>query len=317
MGSCVYEELPSKHLEQKAEARVLNLPPRAFRRRRYPRRLRYPRQHGPQNLGIGATRFSTPRISASAPRFQIDIKHMVVTAHLARHPFQHHRQPRHHRHYRHRATTDVFQPAPFGIVSILDASISATKSTSAPLSASHGSGKPPRHLCTAAVSCRVSIAYNYHGRVCGCYPRESGVWSSPSSAADPDHEGEKRQGSKRHRKKREQEQRGAAASPGAAMYGQPAEVLLEGAEYGAETEDAAGSSDAAAAAGVWPPRLVDWGEEGGGGVQRRSGVCFWGTRRRLRRRRGGGDGGWWSGGGLTGSSGDGRSMRGEAPSQTF
>jgi len=34
-------------------------------------------------------------------------------------------------------------------------------------------------------------------------------------------------------------------------------VLLEGAEYGAETEDLTGSSDAAAAAGVRPPRLVD------------------------------------------------------------
>jgi len=71
---------------------------------------------------------------------------------------------------------------------------------------------------------------------------------------------------------------GAAASPGAAMYGQPTEVLLEGAEYGAETEDVAGSSDAAAAAGVRPQRLVDWGAEGGGGVLCRSGGCGHGER---------------------------------------
>jgi len=57
------------------------------------------------------------------------------------------------------------------------------------------------------------------------------------------------------------------------MYGQPAEVLLEGAEYGAETEDVAGSSDAAAEAGVRSPRLVDWGAEDGGGVRRGSKGC--------------------------------------------
>ena len=54
---------------------------------------------------------------------------------------------------------------------------------------------------------------------------------------------------------------GAAASPGAAMYGPAAEALLEGAEYVAETKDVMGSSDAAAAAGVRPPRLVDLGAE--------------------------------------------------------
>ena len=43
---------------------------------------------------------------------------------------------------------------------------------------------------------------------------------------------------------------GAAASPGAAMYGQPAEVLLEGAEYGAETKDAAEASEAEAGEGI-------------------------------------------------------------------
>ena len=41
---------------------------------------------------------------------------------------------------------------------------------------------------------------------------------------------------------------GAAALPGVTMYGPAAEALLEGAEYGAETEGVAGSSDAAAAA---------------------------------------------------------------------
>ena len=63
-----------------------------------------------------------------------------------------------------------------------------------------------------------------------------------------------------------------------AMYGPAAEALLKGAEYGAETEDAAGSSDAAAAAGVRPPRLVDWGAGGGGGVRRGSGRCGHGER---------------------------------------
>jgi len=43
------------------------------------------------------------------------------------------------------------------------------------------------------------------------------------------------------------------------MHGPAAEALLEGAEYGTETEDVAGSSDAAAAAaGMLPPRPVNW-----------------------------------------------------------
>jgi len=59
---------------------------------------------------------------------------------------------------------------------------------------------------------------------------------------------------------------GAAASPGAAMYGPAAEALLEGVEYGSETEDVAGSSDAAAAAGMRPPRTVDWATAGAAGA---------------------------------------------------
>ena len=56
---------------------------------------------------------------------------------------------------------------------------------------------------------------------------------------------------------------GVVASLGAAMHGPAAEALLEGAECGAETEDAAGSSDAAAfefaaAAGMQPPRPEGW-----------------------------------------------------------
>ena len=42
------------------------------------------------------------------------------------------------------------------------------------------------------------------------------------------------------------------------MHGPAAEALLEGAECGTETEDLAGSSDVAAAAGMRPPRPVDW-----------------------------------------------------------
>jgi len=38
------------------------------------------------------------------------------------------------------------------------------------------------------------------------------------------------------------------------MHGPAAEALLEGAEYDAETEDMAGASEAAEAAGVRPPR---------------------------------------------------------------
>ena len=45
-----------------------------------------------------------------------------------------------------------------------------------------------------------------------------------------------------------------------------AEVLLEGEEYGAETEDVAGSSDAAAAVGMRPPRPVDWAAAGAAGA---------------------------------------------------
>ena len=52
------------------------------------------------------------RISASAPRYWIDIKHMVVSVYPVRHPFII---------IDTRATIDVFQPTPFGIVSILDA----------------------------------------------------------------------------------------------------------------------------------------------------------------------------------------------------
>jgi len=55
---------------------------------------------------------------------------------------------------------------------------------------------------------------------------------------------------------------GAAASPWAAMHGPAAEALLEGAEYGTESEEVAGSSDAAAAAGMRPPRPVDWAAAG-------------------------------------------------------
>ena len=50
------------------------------------------------------------------------------------------------------------------------------------------------------------------------------------------------------------------------MHGPTAEALLEGAEYGAETEDVAGSSDAAAAAGMRPPRPVDWAAAGAVGA---------------------------------------------------
>jgi len=55
---------------------------------------------------------------------------------------------------------------------------------------------------------------------------------------------------------------GAATSTGAAMYGPAAGELLEEAEYDAETEDVAGSSDVAAAAGMGPPRPVDWAAAG-------------------------------------------------------
>ena len=52
---------------------------------------------------------------------------------------------------------------------------------------------------------------------------------------------------------------GAVASPGATMHGPVAEALLEGAEYGAETEDAAESSEkAAATVRVRPPRPSNW-----------------------------------------------------------
>ena len=59
---------------------------------------------------------------------------------------------------------------------------------------------------------------------------------------------------------------GAVASPGATMHGPAAEALLEGAKYGAETEDVAGSSDAAAAARMRPPRPVDLAANGAAGA---------------------------------------------------
>jgi len=59
---------------------------------------------------------------------------------------------------------------------------------------------------------------------------------------------------------------GAAASPGVTTHGPAAEVLLEGAECDAETEDTAGSSNAAAAVGIRPPRPVDWATAGAAGA---------------------------------------------------
>jgi len=59
---------------------------------------------------------------------------------------------------------------------------------------------------------------------------------------------------------------GVAASPGANKHGPAAEALLEGAENGTETEDAAGSSDAAAAAGMRPQGPVDWAAAGAAGA---------------------------------------------------
>ena len=55
---------------------------------------------------------------------------------------------------------------------------------------------------------------------------------------------------------------GAAPSPGATTHGPAAEALLKGAEYDAETEDAAEALEAtaaAAAAQVRPPGLSSWG----------------------------------------------------------
>jgi len=43
-----------------------------------------------------------------------------------------------------------------------------------------------------------------------------------------------------------------------AMHGPAPETLLEGAEYGAETENLAGFSDVAAAGIMRPPRPVDY-----------------------------------------------------------
>ena len=51
---------------------------------------------------------------------------------------------------------------------------------------------------------------------------------------------------------------GAAAPPLAPTHGPAAEALQEGAECDAETEDMAGASEAAAAAGGWPPRPTNW-----------------------------------------------------------
>jgi len=53
-----------------------------------------------------------------------------------------------------------------------------------------------------------------------------------------------------------------AAAYAMAMHGPAAEALLEGAENGDEWEEAAGSSDTAAAAGMRPPRTVDWAAAG-------------------------------------------------------
>jgi len=51
------------------------------------------------------------------------------------------------------------------------------------------------------------------------------------------------------------------------MHRPAAEALLEGAEYGIETEEVAGSSDAAAAAaGMRPPRPADWTAAGAAGA---------------------------------------------------
>ena len=49
-------------------------------------------------------------------------------------------------------------------------------------------------------------------------------------------------------------EKACAAADAMVMHGPAAEALLEGAEYGAETEDLAGSLNVAAAAGIRPPR---------------------------------------------------------------
>jgi len=59
---------------------------------------------------------------------------------------------------------------------------------------------------------------------------------------------------------------GAAASPGATKHGPAAEALLKGAEFDVETEDMAGSSEAAAGAGMRPPRPVDRAAAGAAGA---------------------------------------------------
>jgi len=171
------EQPPFKHLQYKAEARVLNLPPFAFRRGRHPRRLRYPRQYFSHYFGIGAPAPSAPRASASAPRFRIDIKHMVVTALLVQHPFEHPRHPRHHRHHRHprhyrRLPTCAFRhcqhPRRLRYPRRDQPLHHFTPATALESS--------PRHLCTAVVSCLVSITYYYHGalapllRLCSAPP---------------------------------------------------------------------------------------------------------------------------------------------------
>jgi len=55
---------------------------------------------------------------------------------------------------------------------------------------------------------------------------------------------------------------GAVAPPGATIRGSAEEALLEGAEYGAEAEEAAKASEAkvTAATRVRPPRPADWGD---------------------------------------------------------
>jgi len=77
------------------------------------------------------------------------------------------------------------------------------------------------------------------------------------------------------------------------MLGPAVEALLEGAEYGTETEDVARSSDAAAAAGMRPPKPVDWAAAFGSSGR---------VTNRQRERRGSDDGGGRSGGRWTGSS---------------
>ena len=71
---------------------------------------------------------------------------------------------------------------------------------------------------------------------------------------------------------------GAAAPPLAPTHGPAAETLHEGAEYDAKTGDAAEASEAAAAAGVRPPRPSNWGDMSRRQRQHwklRSGIARW------------------------------------------